>query len=69
MNRVFEWISKNKTFDDPKKPELPSVSSGLTASGGARINCVIVEETLFRSLERERFRELTEEDLSSASAC
>lgn len=43
ITSVFNWISHRNIFV-PSQPKLRSVSSGLTASDDAKINCVIVEE-------------------------
>ena len=40
---VFNWVSQHNPFD-PSQSELPSLSSGLTASDGDGINCDAVEE-------------------------
>ena len=43
LNKILKWLAQHNLFDI-QMPELRSLSSGLTASGGDGVNCDEVEE-------------------------
>ena len=43
LNTILKWLAKHSPFD-MQRPELTSLSSGLTASDGDGVNCDEVEE-------------------------
>lgn len=67
---IFNWISQHNTFDK-NQPELRSISSALTASDGAGINCDIAKETgnYSEAWQCKRFTELKEKKFSSVYTC
>ena len=46
LNTILKWLAQHNPFDI-QRPELRSLSSGLTASDGDGVNCDEVEEVVF----------------------
>ena len=46
LNTILKWLAQHNLFDI-QRPELRSLSSGLTASDGDGVNCDEVEEVGF----------------------
>ena len=46
LNTILKWLAQHNPFDI-QRPEMRSLSSGLTASDGDSVNCDEVEEVGF----------------------